>query len=169
MVEVMQWLEERAPGFAQLSDGERGAIVEFTFLWSLFESRVLDTAGSAARICTAVNTWREHGGIDAAICNEELAYFRERYFADGEFTYHFEHLHLRNGDREPLVRQVLDGSNGEPGDCLAAVLIIVLRYRNNLFHGIKWQYKLAGQFENFTHANSVLRKVLEQHGRLAEG
>src|SRR3546814_14498799 len=73
MVDVMQWLEERAPGFAQLSDGERGAIVEFAFLRSLFESRVSDTAGSAARICAAANTWREHEELDAAICNEEVA------------------------------------------------------------------------------------------------
>ena len=63
MAEAMQWLKERAPGFAQLSDGERDAIVEFAFLWSLFESLVLDTAGSAARICAAVDTWREaHAG-----------------------------------------------------------------------------------------------------------
>src|SRR3546814_11474100 len=74
MVDVMQWLEERAPGFAQLSDGERGAIVEFAFLRSLFESRVSDTAGSAARICAAANTWLEHEALDAAICNDEVAH-----------------------------------------------------------------------------------------------
>ncbi len=48
------------------------------------------------------------------------------------------------------------------------MLIIVFRYRNNLFHGVKWEYELAGQLSNFTTANSVLMKVLDRHGDLVE-
>jgi hypothetical protein len=50
---------------------------------------------------------------------------------------------------------------------LDAALIIVLRYRNNLFHGIKWQYKLFGQLDNFETANAILMKTLDRYGRLA--
>jgi hypothetical protein len=45
----------------------------------------------------------------------------------------------------------------------------VFRYRNNLLHGVKWQYKLQGQLGNFTTANDVLMRVLERHGALADG
>ena len=47
------------------------------------------------------------------------------------------------------------------------MLIIVWRFRNNLFHGEKWAYQLQGQLSNFTHANAVLMRLLERHGQLA--
>jgi hypothetical protein len=62
---------------------------------------------------------------------------------------------------------VIDGSDSDARSRVAAVLIIVFRYRNNLFHGVKWLYKLKGQLGNFSTANDVLMKVLEQHGALA--
>ena len=48
-----------------------------------------------------------------------------------------------------MVSAVIDGSNNDSRDRVATVLIIVFRYRNNLFHGVKWQYKLADQLGNF--------------------
>lgn len=50
----------------------------------------------------------------------------------------------------------------------SAMLIIVLRFRNNLFHGVKWQYELASQLDNFETANHVFMTALEQHGQLAQ-
>jgi hypothetical protein len=97
-----------------------------------------------------------------------LAYFRQRYFANGVFTYHFDHLHLRPNDQIPLIRSVIDGSNNDPCRRVATVLIVILRYRNNLFHGMKWQYdELAGQLDNFTNANNALMTALEHYGQLA--
>ena len=49
---------------------------------------------------------------------------------------------------------------------MLALLMIVWRLRNNLFHGAKWAYGLRDQRENFTHANSVLMRLLERHGQL---
>jgi hypothetical protein len=45
--------------------------------------------------------------------------------------------------------------------------MIVLRLRNNLFHGAKWAYGIADQRENFQHANAALMRLLEKHGELA--
>ncbi len=66
----------------------------------------------------------------------------------------------------PLVRAVISGSSNDPVARVTTVLIIILRYRNNLFHGVKWSYELAGQFENFTHANNALVTALDRHGQL---
>jgi hypothetical protein len=169
MTKSMKWLQAKAPGFNHLAKDEQAAITDFALLWSLFESRVLDTEGNVKAICGAVEAWQETGRLDADAFNAELGYFRQRYYADGAFTYHFDHQHLRNPDREALVRAVIDGSDNDPCSRMAAVLIIVFRYRNNLFHGVKWQYKLQGQLGNFTTANNVLMKVLERHGALADG
>lgn len=169
MTEITDWLRANAHGFNHLSNTEVSAISDFSLLWSLFEARILNTAGSARAICDVVDAWENAGTLDAQSVDPELVYFRERYFADGTITDHFEHLHLRNNDQKPLVRAVIDGSHNSSRDRVAAVLIIVFRYRNNLFHGVKWQYKLADQLGNFSAANSVLMKVLDKHGALEEG
>ncbi len=162
----LNWLEEKAPGFAGLSDNEREAIVVFPLLWSLFEAQLLNSAGNANRIKQVVDKWDQEGALDACKFTEELSYFRERYFEDGNFTYHFNQLWLRANDKPALVRSVINGSNNTPQDIVTAVFIIIMRFRNNLFHGVKWQYELIGQLENFTHSNNVLMKVLEQYGQL---
>lgn len=169
MTKTMEWLKAKAPGFNHLSKDEQTAIADFSLLWSLFENRILNTAGNAANICAAVETWHNAGTLDAEAFDTELAYCRHRYYDQGTFTDHFGHLHFRNPDREALVRAVIDGSDNDPRNRLAAILIIVFRFRNNLFHGVKWQYKLVGQFGNFTAANAILMKVLEQHGELTDG
>ncbi len=165
----MDWLLARAPGFAQLSDEERVAIGDFALLWTLYEARILSSAGNAASICTTVEAWWNSTRLDADAFQPELAYFRQRYFADETFTVHFDGLHLRQSDRPPLVRAVLDGSDNDPVRRVACVFIIILRYRNNLFHGVKWQYQLAGQRENFATANSALMKALDRYGDLDGG
>jgi len=165
----MHWLREKAPGFNELSPGECNAICSFSLLWSLFEAQILESAGSAAHICKAVDSWREAETIRAETYEPELTYFRQRYFADDQFTYHFNNLHLRKNDRPNIVKTVINGTNNVPRDGMVTALIITLRFRNNLFHGVKWQYELAGQLENFTNANNLLMKVLEHHGKLAGG
>ncbi|MFD1035948.1 hypothetical protein ACFQ15_15020 [Sphingomonas hankookensis] len=157
------WLEAHVPGFAELSKAERRAIADFTMLWTLFESRVLATRGSAQKIMEAVEGWQQTGTLGAASYDRELAYFQDRYVANGEMTCHFDRLKLRANDQPGLVQAVLDGSDASPQGRLMAMLIVALRYRNNLFHGIKWQYKLKEQLDNFSHANAVLMRVLERH------
>lgn len=169
MTKVMAWLKAKAPGFNELSEAEQSAIADFSLLWSLFENRILNTEGNAANICAAVEDWHGANTLDVAAFAAELAYLRDRYYANGDFTYHFGNLNFRKPDREPLVRAVIDGSDNDPRRLMAAILIIVFRYRNNLFHGEKWRYNLKGQLGNFTTANDVLTKVLERHGALGEG
>ncbi|MBP1872023.1 steroid 5-alpha reductase family enzyme [Ensifer adhaerens] len=66
-----------------------------------------------------------------------------------------------------VVWLVLDGSDNDPRDWLLTALIIVWRFRNNLFHGEKWTHHLQDQRANFTHANGLMMSLLERHGQLA--
>lgn len=161
-----QWLEARAPGFRDIPDADRRAIFDFAFLWSLFEAQIMDNFARADRIRQKVDVWTEAGMLHAELYDAELAHFRNRYFADGALTYHFPFLELRPPDHPELVQAVIEGTNNSPRDRILALLMIVWRLRNNLFHGAKWAYGLRGQRENFTQANSVLMRLLERHGRL---
>jgi hypothetical protein len=121
-------------------------------------------AGNANSIRAVVDAWHEAGTLQTEVYDQQLAYFRQRYFVNGAFTYRFDHL--RPNDQVPLIRSVIDGSSNDPSRRVATVFIVILRYRNNLFHGMKWQYQLAGQLDNFTNANCALMTALEHHGQL---
>ena len=160
------WLEARAPGFRDLPELDRRAIFEFSFLWTLFEAQVMNNRARADRIRERIDEWTAGGTLEAELYDGELAYFRARYFADGALSYHFFHLNLRANDYPELVEAVVSGAN-DPRDRMLALLMIVWRLRNNLFHGAKWAYRIAEQRDNFTHANAVLMRLLEKYGELA--
>lgn len=156
-----KWLEDRAPGFKNLPEMDRRAIFDFAFLWSLFESQVMGNFAQADRIRGKVDEWAGAGNLDADLYDGALDYFRKRYFADGKLTYHFDLLFLRKSDHPEVVKAVIEGANNDPRDRVLALLMIVWRLRNNLFHGAKWAYELRDQLDNFTHANSVLMGILD--------
>ena len=59
------------------------------------------------------------------------------------------------------MKRVLTKIETEPKEILKALLYILYRFRNNLFHGEKEVVRLNGQIENFKVANDLLAKVLE--------
>ena len=67
------------------------------------------------------------------------------------------------------MKKVLACEATEREEIAGAVLIIVYRFRNNLFHGVKWSYELQGQLENFTHANAALMQAIELYEKTEPG
>jgi hypothetical protein len=159
---VPQWLEQRVPAFAQIDEGQRLAILHFALLWSLFEAQVLNKDANAPRIVEACRAWAQRGVLKGDTFDPELAYFRNRYIQSGQTTYHFGHLNLTEAQRV-LVDKILRNGGDDIAEVAAAVLVIVYRFRNNLFHGEKWGYQLQDQLENFEHANAALMKAMELH------
>jgi hypothetical protein len=162
----IDWLCAKAPGFNELPEEDRLAIMHFSFLWSFFEAEALKTNASATAILAIVHEWADQGRLNDAAFAESLGYFKARYFKNGTATQHFQGLSLRKNDIPSLVEAVLRGENTKPADIVSALLIIVYRLRNNLFHGVKWVYGISGQLDNFTHANTALMSALEIHGHL---
>ena len=135
--------------------------MQFALLWSFFEARALDNAASVGAIKALVQRWKTNGQLDVDAFAGALAYFRERYFENGTATEKFRRLRLRANDEPALVEAVLNNQNTNPGDCVFALLIVVYRLRNNLFHGEKWAYGIQGQLGNFTNANAILMAAME--------
>lgn len=159
------WFQQYAPSFLALTVEEQEAIMHFSFLWPMFEARALKTNASANAIIKTSQWWADNGLLANDPFGREVAYFRKRYVVDGTFTDHFKGLRLRQTGSTELVEKVLAGEDAAPEDVAAATLIIVYRFRNNLFHGVKWSYELQGQLDNFTHANAVLMQAIELHER----
>lgn len=156
----IEWLEKNAPGFDKLSEPEREAITHFALLWSFFEARALATRGSSHAILALTHKWSAQSRLVTEPFADSIQYFQQRYFSQGVATRHLTSLNLRENDCRDLVHAVLKSENTDPADCIAALLIVVYRLRNNLFHGPKWAYGIDGQLGNFTHANITLMNAL---------
>lgn len=161
-----EWLRARVPGYRELGVAERNAVAGFLHFWALFEGRLLDENAGPRKICDLAARWRDDGLARSAPVRSALTYWRRRYFTDGESNARFESLLFRPNDREELVQAVMAGERGDAESVVTAVLLIIYRLRNNLFHGLKWQYGLADQEWNFRHANEVLIEILDRYGEL---
>ena len=61
----IDWLNRYAPGLQALNPEEREAITHFSFLWTMFEGRVLSTRASANAIVEASQQWASNGLLSA--------------------------------------------------------------------------------------------------------
>jgi hypothetical protein len=156
------WLERNQPGYQELSNGERSAVAGFSIVWSVFEARALSTNANATAIVRFVDENVASFG-SAEPFGDALAYFRQRYVSEGQTNHKFESLHFRRNDRRELVEAVLLGHEATATEIVTALLIIVFRLRNNLFHGIKWAYEMRDQQRNFENAIAVLTRVLDSN------
>lgn len=154
----MRWLASQGLGGLEIE--EIDAIRDFTLLWGLFEGRAMASEGSPAGIVAAVARMEPDAPPPPAVA-AALDHWRNRYWQEGAPTALFDGLRFRNNEYRELAIEVLSGARDGHRDVLAALLLITLRLRNNLFHGVKWQYLLQGQLGNFTHANRLLMAAIE--------
>lgn len=153
-------IEQFAPGYCKLTTQEIEAIYSFTLMWTLFEGQILNTAASAKKIAEKAGEWQDQGYLEDMWFEPQLEYFKARYIENGAPSQRFGHLHLRTNDCPDLVKSVLLGNGATPAEKLSAILIIVLRLRNNFFHGLKWAYQIKEQQNNFEHASQLLQGCL---------
>ena len=138
----------------------------FSLIWNLFETFACNKNANLNSINDAVDRIDSRERITQNLTKEHLEYFSERYFnVDGSQKEIFNGLHFRDGGRDQAakehVKRVLTKIETEPKEILKALLYILYRFRNNLFHGEKEVVRLNGQIENFKVANDLLAKVLE--------
>lgn len=134
---------------------ELDAIRDFTLLWGLFEGQAMATRGSQQEVVAAVGRMAIPTVLPVAF-TRALGFWRNRYWQGDSETPEFHGLKFAENPHRAQVLIVLSGGSDDPVEIVITLLQIAMRLRNNLFHGVKWQYKLFGQFENFSYANSVL-------------
>ncbi|HRF08962.1 MAG TPA: hypothetical protein PL193_10005 [Xanthobacteraceae bacterium] len=163
MSAATDWLAVKFPSFRRLRNEEIEAISDFTLLWSLYEQAILNLDGNPTSIYNAAIEIMDNEDLLPAEFERAIEYFQDRYIANGTFNAHFESLNFRTRDRRQLVEAVLIGEAESAGRRLAALLLIVYRLRNNLFHGQKWETGFRDQYSNFQTANSVLKSCIDRH------
>jgi hypothetical protein len=158
MTGPMEWLNA-TQGLAGLGRDEIDSMRDFTLLWGLFEGKAMATNGSQPAVVAAVDRMAIAEPLSVEF-TEALAFWRDRYWQGGQPTDACRALNFAQNRYRTLALAVLSGESEDPGEVVKVLLLIAMRLRNNLFHGVKWQYRLQGQLQNFTHANAVLMRAI---------
>ncbi len=169
-LEVIQWLNDYFDNTTNFSREEISVVTDFSLLWNLFESKLAERANNGERL--SVNYTRL-SAIAAQVSTESnyldqqnfyepfLHYFQERYVTANNTTNElFEGLRIRRQDIKNKVRKVLISDEQTHEKIIESILIIIYRFRNNLFHGEKDLHNIHLQYENFKIANSFLMKII---------
>jgi hypothetical protein len=156
------WINNFLSTQTHISKEDIDSILYFSLIWNMFEGFVCNKDVSIQRMEAAVYRLQQRGNLHITDYSDCLNYFTQRYVENGVVNYRFQHLKFRAGDRENHVRDVLEGQQVNEPNILLALLIIIYRYRNNLFHGEKSLHDLPGQKDNFRTANQLLMIFMER-------
>lgn len=163
----IDWIMDFFDNAADLKVAGIDRVRNFVFLWNMFENFGCGKNADLLKIKELV------GLLDSYIPLKEdelipfVAYFSERYFnPNGDKTFSLAGLKFRKNksDQDALisVEAVLTLKEDAPVKILEALLFILYRFRNNLFHGEKDIVNLDGQIDNFINANHILCLVLDK-------
>ena len=157
------WIAQNTQGGTCLSGEAQQAVANFTTMWNFFESTLCDNRASVAAFERVVEKYQpaqvsEGTAQTLAAC---LVFWRARYRSSGGFSRRFDGLHFRQGDRRAHVEDVLSGKADSQNAEMLALMIIIYRLRNNLFHGLKTLEMLNEQVENLTNASQCIAAIME--------
>lgn len=158
----LEWIGSFLSFERKLTGDDIESVRNFSLLWNLFEGLVCNKNASAIALENAVLDLQKRDKLKIDDYDKFLQYFANRYIENGETNHRFDSLNLRHGDKPELVEAVLKGNETVPEKVLLGILIIVYRYRNNLFHGEKSIYDLPNQIDNFRNANQLLMVFMEK-------
>ncbi|RZK37351.1 MAG: hypothetical protein EOO61_09115 [Hymenobacter sp.] len=132
-------------------------VQRFTLLWMIYEGRVFGTKYKNATLEELVMA----GLIRLENLNTPWNYFASRYMGDSAtLNDTFDQLSFESRKDESRLRGILTSGTTDTKERTLAILLVVHRLRNNLFHGIKKMASLNLQRENLDMANSVLEDIL---------
>lgn len=156
---VTKWINNNFHSTSK--DNDFNAIKDFLLLWSLFEDKVFHNNFIIDRAASLINEKNEND-LNVPEFNKVYIYFKQRYCINNVILFEiFENLHFRGNDRKAFVKQTLLAPNPSIQDKVLTSMIIIYRFRNNLFHGLKDMTNIKSQKNNFIHANKFLMKFME--------
>lgn len=154
------WITANCVGAHDLRPETIDVVANFALMWNFFEGAVCDNRANIPvleRVSEEIGrNFAHNNGIERVV-----KFWTSRYWTGTEFRNLFDDLHFRKCDRREIVEAVLRGDRVDFASKLFAVLIIVYRLRNNLFHGLKTIDTLNDQVANLNMACCALASVLE--------
>ncbi len=140
-----------------LTNEDLSELKNFTLLWNIYENTIFNSSFSIPLLQNEIL----NRNLQMDNFSGVFIYFQDRYTSNGDTNGRFDHLNFRATDRRVLVRDCLLNANVSPLDKILSIGIIVYRFRNNLFHGLKDFMFIDEQQENFRQSNIYLQMFLD--------
>ncbi len=142
----------------------RRFLFEFAVIWNILEKKKMRNHASIEKVSRFVEKMQNIENINIT---EIFEYFKNRY------TNNTDHLNLfkalrwidKEKDKKDETYRILTLENPIDKDKIKAILYIIFRLRNNLFHGEKSILTIDQQRETFNLVNSFLLDILETPNR----
>ena len=147
---MTEWINNRFG--LQLSDDDLRNVKNFSLIWNIYENIVFQSNFSIA--CAEQKYANRIFNIDEI--QPTFEYFKNRYISNGATNGRFNQLRFRANDRKDFVHDVLLENITDNSNKILAITIIIYRFRNNLFHGLKDYRVIDQQDENFKNANKFI-------------
>ncbi len=160
--DAARWIAGNTLGGRRLTPEATSAVSDFTLMWNLFEDIACNNEASIRTFEAFVGRINIESLPPEYLeaIKECLAFWQFRYRTPTGFADRFFGLNFRRNDRQELVEAVLEEREQDHASMLLALMIIVYRLRNNLFHGIKSLEMLNDQVPNLTTASRCLGLIL---------
>ncbi|MFD1711380.1 hypothetical protein FVQ98_18535 [Ottowia sp. GY511] len=157
-----EWIARNTRGGVHITAETQTAVSNFTTMWNFFESALCENRASVAAFEKLMSRCQPDAFPKdiAHTLVECITFWRFRYRTPHGFGDRFSNLHFRKSDRRDLVESVLSSDTAPAADELLALMIIVYRIRNNLFHGLKSFEKLNEQTKNLDNASRCMAAIL---------
>lgn len=129
-------------------------ILDFALLWNLFELKFFNKFFKVEKIDSFIKN-NAHN-VDNNILNNSYLYFKNRYFENWRFNYIFKNLFNNDESKDFIFNSFTSDENK-----FKVIILIIARFRNNLFHWEKEIKFIEYQEENFKISNDFLMSLLK--------
>lgn len=148
-MKTLEWINKKEG--VSFQKNELLYIRDFALVWNMFET-ALDNPIRHTELTIKVKEFEEGGRFNGIDCSSLVDYFKDRY--TGELN--SSGLNLAN--REDVFSKL---DNGGDHIISQALLPVILRVRNNLFHGNKAIHHIEGQQELFEQIIDFLKLLID--------
>jgi hypothetical protein len=157
--DAKSWIMGCCPGADALRPETLDVVSNFTLVWNLFENTLCNNKAKVSTFDDIAKTIAQRGLPDDVKAG--VRFWANRYRTGSKFNDLFADLNFRRDDKQDHVEAVLSGLRNDPHSQLLAVMIIVYRLRNNLFHGLKSIPTLNDQVSNLNMACRALAAIVQ--------
>ena len=167
--DAISWVAEATSEKIDADKSQHG--ISFLLFWSLLEGKFMKNKEKES---LSPKSLTELSGKVVSFVPEEVVdkahkLFSDIYFPNLQEDQRFKKLRLEvsvrkflnNQSDELFVRSSLTSMQGSKTDKLLSILLIICRYRNNLFHGIKSPTVLDKFNREFSAINEFLKAIIQ--------
>lgn len=157
------WIVINTRGGPVLSAEASSAVASFTLMWNLFEEVACNNKASVSAFEQFISIVVSNPINPEIIAELQscLSFWKFRYRTPEGFDDRFLGLYFRKGDKQALVEAVLEERVSDLSQEILALVIIIYRLRNNLFHGLKSIGMLNDQIHNLNNASNCMGWLLK--------